>query len=148
MNIQIQSITQPQELRILANALELLAKEREQAANEPQYVVPVVVPEIADAEAQAQEVKPAPKKTKAAKPAPTADTQAETAQPAPSAPPTGTAESASEVTLEQVRAKLTTLSQNGKKSEAKALLDQFGVAKLTDLAEDKYAELLAAAEEL
>jgi len=52
------------------------------------------------------------------------------------------------VTLEEVRAKLAALSQAGKKAEAKALLDQFGVAKLTDLPSDKYAEVLAAAEEI
>jgi len=52
------------------------------------------------------------------------------------------------VTLEEVRAKLAALSQAGKKAEAKALLDQFGVAKLTDLPADKYAEVLAAAEEI
>ena len=90
-------------------------------------------------------------KPKRAKPAAT-PAAAETA-PAEAAEPAAASESPSEapaaaVTLEEVRAKLAALSQAGKKAEAKALLDQFGVAKLTDLPADKYAEVLAAAEEI
>lgn len=93
-------------------------------------------------------------KPKRAKPAAT-PAAAETA-PAEAAEPAAASESHSEtapapvppVTLEEVRAKLAALSQAGKKAEAKALLDQFGVAKLTDLPADKYAEVLAAAEEI
>lgn len=52
------------------------------------------------------------------------------------------------VTLEEVRAKLAALSQAGKTAEVKTLISQFGAGKLTDLAADKYAEVLTAAEAL
>jgi hypothetical protein len=88
-----------------------------------------------------------PKKSRAAKPAPTVDTPPETA-PSVSATPAGAAASSSEVTLTQVRAKLSELSQAGKASQVKALLSVYGVSKLTDLGADKYAALLAEAETL
>lgn len=50
------------------------------------------------------------------------------------------------ITLEQVRAKLATLSQAGKQAEIKALVVKFGAAKLTDVAAEHYAELMTAAE--
>ena len=55
---------------------------------------------------------------------------------------------AATVTLEQVRAKFSQLSQGGKKAEVKALLQQFGAAKLTDVEPAKFADLLTAAEAL
>ena len=55
---------------------------------------------------------------------------------------------ASAVTLEQVRAKLTELSQGGKKDDIKVLIAKFGGTKLTDLKADQYADVLAAAEAL
>lgn len=57
-------------------------------------------------------------------------------------------DSATEVTLVEVRAKLAALSQAGKAKEVKAVLSGYGVAKLTDLPKDKYAELLANVEQL
>lgn len=121
--------------------------------------------DLADAEANRaddaarealQAKRDAAKKQKAAKAAAT-PAAAETA-PTEAAEPAPATESPSEkelavreeppVTLEEVRAKLAAISQAGKKAEAKALLDQFGVAKLTDLPADKYAELLARAEEI
>ena len=50
------------------------------------------------------------------------------------------------ITLEEVRAKLAALSQAGKTAEVKALIGTFGAGKLTDIATDKYAEVLVAAE--
>ena len=50
------------------------------------------------------------------------------------------------VSLEEVRSKLTCLSQNGKQAEVKELIKKFGVVKLTDIPKDKYMELLKAAE--
>ena len=55
---------------------------------------------------------------------------------------------ASTVTLEQVRAKLTELSQSGKKDDIKVLIAKFGGTKLTDLKAEQYADVLAAAEAL
>ncbi len=52
------------------------------------------------------------------------------------------------ITLEEVRSKLTSLSQSGKQAEVKALIKGFGVAKLTDIPKEKYTELLKAAEEI
>lgn len=52
------------------------------------------------------------------------------------------------IKLEDVRAKLASLSKAGKKTEVKKLLNSFGVQKLTDVPADKYEELLEKAEEL
>jgi hypothetical protein len=51
------------------------------------------------------------------------------------------------VSLEAVRAKLTQLSEAGKKTELKELFAQYGITKLTDLPKDKLPELLEAVEE-
>jgi hypothetical protein len=51
-------------------------------------------------------------------------------------------------TIVDVRAVLGPLSQAGKAGEVKALLAEFGVTKLTELAEERYADLLAKAKEL
>lgn len=55
---------------------------------------------------------------------------------------------APKVTVEQVRNKLRGLSLAGKKDQVKSLLTSYGVSKLTDIPEEKFAEVLAAAEEL
>ena len=52
------------------------------------------------------------------------------------------------ISLETVRAKLAALSQQGKQAQVKELLTQFGAKKLTAVPEEKYGELLAAAEKL
>ncbi len=76
------------------------------------------------------EVTEAPKKTRKAEPKVEAAPKAET------------------VNLEQVRAKLTTLSQDGKKNEVAALIAEFGASKLTEVKPEDYAALLAKAEGL
>jgi len=53
-----------------------------------------------------------------------------------------------DITLEQVRAKLTELSQGGKAADVKSLIAKFGAAKLTDIKPDNYAAILADAEAL
>jgi hypothetical protein len=50
--------------------------------------------------------------------------------------------------IEKVRAVLAEKSQSGKTVEVRALLQQFGAAKLSEIESDKYSELLKAAEEL
>ena len=82
------------------------------------------------AEAEAPKAEPVAKKRKPEAPA--------VEDPAP----------ASTVTLEQVRAKLTELSQSGKKDDIKVLIAKFGGTKLTDLKAEQYADVLAAAEAL
>jgi hypothetical protein len=52
------------------------------------------------------------------------------------------------VTLETVRAKLTAISQAGKKTEVAALIAEFGAAQLTKVKPEDYAALLAKAEAL
>ena len=52
------------------------------------------------------------------------------------------------VSLEEVRAVLAQLSQAGKAADVKNLITTFGAAKLTDIASDKYSDLLAAAKAL
>lgn len=51
-------------------------------------------------------------------------------------------------TLADVRAKLAALSKSGKADQVKALIAQFGVTKLTDVAAERYTEVLQAAEAL
>lgn len=53
-----------------------------------------------------------------------------------------------QISLEQVRAKLAALSQDGKQAEVKALITEFGAKKLSDVPADKYSELLEKAEVL
>ena len=50
-----------------------------------------------------------------------------------------------QVTLEDVRAKLGQLTKDGKQAQVKELIKKFGGAKLSDVPEDKYPELLKAA---
>lgn len=107
-------------------------------AGEPEAVKAVV-----EQAAEAVEEKPAKKARK-----PAATPAAEETAPAEAAAPAPAAASPSEVTLEQVRAKLAALSQAGKAATVKELISGYGVAKLTDVPKDKYAELLAAAEGL
>ena len=82
-----------------------------------------------------------------------AETEAPKADPVakkrkPEAPAVEDPAPASTVTLEQVRAKLTELSQSGKKDDIKVLIAKFGGTKLTDLKAEQYADVLAAAEAL
>src|SRR5690606_1550848 len=51
-------------------------------------------------------------------------------------------------TLEEVRAKLAALSQDGKQQEAQALITELAAKKLSDVPAEKYVELLKKAEEL
>lgn len=89
----------------------------------------------AEAETEAPKAEPVAKKRKPEAPA------AETPAPAAETP-------APTVTLEQVRAKLTELSQSGKKDDIKGLIAKFGGTKLTDIKPEQYADVLAAAEAL
>ena len=50
--------------------------------------------------------------------------------------------------MEEVRAKLAALSQEGKQTQVKALITEFGAKKLSDIPEEKYAALLEKAEVL
>ncbi len=75
-----------------------------------------------------------PKAKKPAAPAP----EVEAPAPAPAA----------NVTLVQVRARLAELSSEGKKEAIKKLMSDFGVSKLTEVPEEKYSELMTAAEAL
>jgi len=92
----------------------------------------------AEAEAEAPKAEPVAKKRKPAAAEVSASVAGEPEAPAPA--PT--------VTLEQVRAKLTELSQSGKKDDIKVLIAKFGGTKLTDLKAEQYADVLAAAEAL
>jgi len=65
------------------------------------------------------------------------------AEPAPAVEqPTEAAIPASVATLEEVRAKLTAVSQGGKKAEVKALIAEYGVSSVTALPSEKYGEIL------
>lgn len=121
------------------------------------------------AAAQEEAAAPAPKRSRRAAtpgasapveptPGPSADAQttapAEDPKPAaePStqeAPAAQTASStAPELSLEDVRAKLTAISKAGKASEVKGLLANLGVTNLTSVPKEAYAQLVADAEAL
>ncbi|SCY26418.1 rRNA biogenesis protein rrp5 [Alkaliphilus peptidifermentans] len=51
-------------------------------------------------------------------------------------------------TLEEVRAKLAVLSQNGKQVQVKELITEFGAKKLSDIPTERYPELLEKVEVL
>jgi hypothetical protein len=55
-------------------------------------------------------------------------------------------EQAKTITIEQVKAKLFSLSQAGKAEQVKALLNKFGAKKLTEVSKKNYAALLKEAE--
>lgn len=52
------------------------------------------------------------------------------------------------ISIEKIRAVLAEKSQSGKTAEVRALLQNFGAAKLSEIESDKYPELLKAAEAL
>ena len=94
---------------------------------------------------EAPEVKTEAKKRKPAQEVAQEVTQE--AMPSPAAEPAAPApEVKPKVALEEVRKKLAALSHEGKATEVKALLTNFGASKLTDVPAERYAELLAAAE--
>ena len=131
--------TCPEQAALLGKFLpEYMAAGQLTVAGEPEAVKAVV-----EQAAQAAEEKPAKKQRK-----PAGTPAAEEPAPAEAAAPAPAAASPSEVTLEQVRAKLAALSQAGKAATVKELIAGFGVAKLTEVPADKYAELLAQAEAL
>ncbi|ABO49721.1 hypothetical protein Dred_1187 [Desulforamulus reducens MI-1] len=106
------------------------------------------------------EVKAAPEKEKPAKANDKAKQQKEQKQepePAPEPEPEKTTEEPAsenvndtqpEYTMEQVRAKLMALAQDGKQAQVKKIITDCGAKKLTDIPADKYAEVMAAAEAL
>lgn len=57
-------------------------------------------------------------------------------------------EDASSYTLVDVRAKLAELQKSGKRDQVKELLESFGAGKLSDVSEERYAELMEKAGEL
>lgn len=71
------------------------------------------------------------------------------APPAPEqAPAAEPAAATAEVALEDLRALLADLSQDGKSEDVKAMLRNFGVSKVTQLHPKQYAEVMAAAGQL
>ena len=72
----------------------------------------------------------------------------EKTKPADSAKPADKLADQPTLTLETVRAKLANLSQGGKQKEVKAIIESFGVKKLTDIPAEKYPEVIRKAAEL
>lgn len=54
-------------------------------------------------------------------------------------------EEVKEITIEEVRATLARLSENGKDLEVKTLIKKFGVKKISDIPKEKYEQLLSEA---
>lgn len=61
---------------------------------------------------------------------------------------TGSTNKEKQPTLEEVRAVLAKLSQDGKQKEVKSLITQFDASKLSDISPDNYKQLLKKAEEI
>lgn len=81
--------------------------------------------------------------------APDAEQAAPETAPEPAAKaPKKASPKASAVSLEQVRAKLADLSRAGHTAEVKALIAEQGAEKLSDVAPDRFGDLLAAADRL
>lgn len=57
-------------------------------------------------------------------------------------------EPATKITFEDLRAVLAVLTRDGKQQEVKKLITEYGAAKLSDVPEEKYQELLDKAREL
>lgn len=68
--------------------------------------------------------------------------------PTESALPPAQSEAVAPVTLEQVRAKLSALSNSGKREQVKALISSFNVANLSALPAEQYGDIMAKAEAL
>ena len=88
---------------------------------------------------------PAPEPEAEAQPEPTKVRRVNLKKPPAEKP---AAEEAPAITLEQLRAKMATVSQAGKGAECKALLATFGASNLTSVPAEKYSDLLAAVEAL
>lgn len=117
------------------------------ALSSPAPVAPetIQVQAAAAIEKAAKVEAPKPEKVaKSAKPVATQPAaQAPTEPSSPSAEPVPVLESPSKgPTLEEVRAKLTSLSQTGKSTEVKAIIAECGVAKLTEIPAELYASVL------
>lgn len=122
-------------IKIDAPGLETAMQDLAQALRESGTVEAPPVKKVAEKPVK----KEAPKKEAAKKTEP---------EPEPDAAEEETEETASGLTFEQVRVKLAEVSQKGKQKELKALISSFGVAKLSDIPEEKYAELLEKAADL
>lgn len=57
-------------------------------------------------------------------------------------------EPATKITFEDLRAVLAVLTRDGKQQEVKKLITEYGAAKLSDVPEEKYQELLDKAREI
>ena len=137
----------PQQVAAITQAMAAYIKATPQASPAAQelvehYTIPPVVAAWMDATAPKAVVRKVKKPDTPAAETPAAET------PVAEAPAAETPAPASTVTLEQVRAKLTELSQSGKKDDIKVLIAKFGGTKLTDLKAEQYADVLAAAEAL
>jgi hypothetical protein len=131
------------------NDFRLLARQQPEALAQDAIQIQATVAEQPQAAEPVAEEKPAKKPRKAAAAAaetPTpdssagADTQASIATPASPSEPA--------ITLVDLRAKLADISRDGKADKVKALLSGFGVAKLTELEPAKFADVMAAAQEI
>lgn len=133
MNIKIDvKITAPE----VVEAIERLVEVTANLSNET--VIKEEPAEVKETEPKEEEKPKKPAKSKKEPKEPTVtDEPVETKEPG-----------AKTITLEDVRTKLATLSQDGKQSDVKALITEFGAQKLSEIPAGKYAELLKKAEAL
>lgn len=117
------------EIRITPNSPEMMAK------------VIALLADINGIVTMAEPAKPAKREAKKELPV-------ETVEETPAEPAAEPAAELPEISFEQIRAKLAELSHAGKTDAVKDLFKSFGATKLSDIPEDKYSELMAAAENL
>jgi len=110
--------------------LNIKAPELVRAIENISGILPVAKAEDKEQSAPVEKVKPAKTRTK------------------PEAVNTATDGVAEDVTFEDVRAKLTQLTDAGKKADVIALFSKFGASKLTEIPKNKLGELMAYAEAL
>lgn len=133
MNIKIDvKITAPE----VVEAIERLVEVAANLSNET--VIKEELAEVKETEPKEEEKPKKPAKSKKEPKEPTVtDEPVETKEPG-----------AKTITLEDVRAKLATLSQEGKQSDVKSLITEFGAQKLSDIPAEQYPELLKKSEAL
>jgi len=103
---------------------------------------------VTDVQAFEDETRKAPNVEKKVE-APAPDPEVEAEEKAPKTPAEEKNEAYTpEITEVEVRAKFMELSKKGKKAELKALLDEMGVTKVSELKPEQYAEAMKKLEEI
>lgn len=169
ITITIEADTNPEEIALYGQALQAISDLRVQqqatADAERNELLSDLFEKLEGIGKQAEATEPAPPKAKRKTKEPVAETPAPVASPVEVSPPVAeqaeptpepvaeaapapVAEPVVEMKLEDVRALLTSISRAGKTAEVKALLQEFGKEKLTDIDPKDYAAVVEKAKAL